>query len=504
MQPLRKVPFLVILAGIGALAMLIPAFHAAAMLDFRLARIFLMAGLLALIVSGLIAIATLNNRPMTSARDYLGMMAIGLVVLPVEFAFPLASALPDEPWLDLYFEMLSSFTTTGASVLDGSGALAETIHLWRALVAWMGGFLILVAGVAILAPLNLGGFEVLAGTDNRGDQTMASQLHRADVSGRLTSFAAKIGPIYVGATMVLALALTVSGDRALVATIHAMSTMSTSGITLSGSIRGDGATFWSEVLIFVFLMFAVTRLAFTRDPGIPLRHQILRDREVKMMAVLVISLPLLMFLRHWIAAFEFREQENLIAAFAAFWGSLFTVLSFLTTTGFESANWASARHWSGLETPGLILFGLVVVGGGVATTAGGIKLLRVYALSKHGTRELQKLAYPSSVGGAGGAARRIRREGAYVAWMFFMLFAMATAATMLALSLTGLDFEQSLAFSVAGLSTTGPLAPAVLGEAGAYDTLGDVAKLILMAAMLIGRLETLALIALLNPEFWWR
>ena len=84
----------------------------------------------------------------------------------------------------------------------------------------------------------------------------------------------------------------------------------------------------------------------------------------------IIAVPTLLFLRYWWGALEFDDQENLSAALNAFWGAAFTVLSFLSTTGFESTVWHEARGWSGLATPGLILLGLAMVGGGVATTAG--------------------------------------------------------------------------------------------------------------------------------------
>ena len=101
--------------------------------------------------------------------------------------------------------------------------------------------------------------------------------------------------------------------------------------------------------------------------------------------------------------------------------------------------------------------GLAMVGGGVATTAGGVKLLRVYALYLHGQREVERLIHPSSVGRASGPGRRIRRQGAYIAWIFFMLFAMTLTALTAALALFGQDFEQALILALSGLSTTGPL-----------------------------------------------
>jgi trk system potassium uptake protein TrkH len=125
----------------------------------------------------------------------------------------------------------------------------------------------------------------------------------------------------------------------------------------------------------------------------------------------VVVLPTLLFMRHWLGALEVETVANFGDALQALWGSAFTVLSFLTTTGFVSDSWVAAQTWSGLQTPGLLLVGLVLMGGGVATTAGGVKLLRVYALYKHGVREMAKLIYPHSVGGAGRLGRRIRREG---------------------------------------------------------------------------------------------
>jgi trk system potassium uptake protein TrkH len=255
-------------------------------------------------------------------------------------------------------------------------------------------------------------------------------------------------------------------------------------------------------LIFAFFIFAVTRRAFTIAPNVKGLIRLSRDRELRLAVFAVVVLPVLLFARHWVGALEVDELANASAALSALWGSVFTILSFLTTTGFESASWAEARDWSGLPTPGLLLIGLVLMGGGVATTAGGIKLMRVYALYKHGTREISKLLYPSSVAGAGRLGRRIRREGAYIAWIFFMLFVLALAVVMAALALTGLSFDQSMILAIAALTTTGPLAQ-VAGETPIFiGNLSDPAKLILGAAMIVGRLETLVFIALLNPSFW--
>jgi trk system potassium uptake protein TrkH len=114
------------------------------------------------------------------------------------------------------------------------------------------------------------------------------------------------------------------------------------------------------------------------------------------------------------------------------------------------------------------------------------------------------LVYPNSVGGDGPAIRRVRSEGAYVAWIFFMLFAITIALVTSALTLTGLAFEPAMVFAVAALSTTGPLATVASDAPLSYDILSNPARVITAAAMVLGRLETLAILVLLAPDNWRR
>ena len=146
--------------------------------------------------------------------------------------------------------------------------------------------------------------------------------------------------------------------------------------------------------------------------------------------------------------------------------------------------------------------GLALIGGGVATTAGGVKLLRVYALYLNGLREMQRLVHPSSVGRASSQSRRIRSKGAYVAWIFFMLFALSMTFVTLVLTFTGVGFEEAMVLAVAALSTTGPLVHAAAETPIMLGQLSPAAKLTLCGAMVVGRLETLAIIAMFNPALW--
>jgi trk system potassium uptake protein TrkH len=498
----RTLPLFVVMLWIAAGAMLLPAAMAFLTEDFATGRRFFYASLMTAIAATLIGIAMQGRRTEATERRQLVTLVLSYFLLPFVLAIPMEQAVASTRFINVYLDMVSALTTTGAVVFDPD-RLPPAVHLWRATVGWLGGLLIWVSAMAVLAPLNLGGYEVTSEARVEGQiQTSLTQTGASGAAERLRRSALQLTPVYGVLTILLSIGLLLAGEDPLVAVIHAMSTMATSGITPVAGLEGRPAGVAGEALIVVFLLFALSRRTFSGRFDRTWPERMARDREARLAGFAVVVLPTLLFMRHWLGALEVETMADFSHALAALWGSAFTVLSFLTTTGFVSDDWGAAQTWSGLETPGLLLVGLVLMGGGVATTAGGVKLLRVYALYKHGVREMGKLIYPHSVGGAGRLGRRIRREGAYIAWIFFMLFILTLAAVMLALAATGLDFENALILSVAALSTTGPLAAVAAETPIDYIALNDPAKLILAGAMIIGRVETLVLIALLNPAFW--
>jgi len=459
--------------------------------------------LLFMLLTLFIGLATANYKGATS-RGYLVSLLAAFLVLPLMFAVPMYEAVPRMTFFEAWFESVSSFTTTGATLFDNPYTLPRAVHLWRALMGWMGGLLIWVTAIAILAPLNIGGFEIRATRGGSASPKTFAQIGRvSDPSERLLRYGSKFVPLYAALTALLWLGLTAAGEDSFVALSHAMSVMATSGISPVGGLIGSPAGYVGEMIIVVFFVFALSRVAFSRGVSGMEANPLYKDSELRFALMLIGILVAVLFLRHGVVALDGGANDPVVAA-RALWGAFFTITSFLTTTGFESTGWAATRNWSGLGTPGLMLVGLSLIGGGVATTAGGIKLLRVYALWKHGQREVERLVHPSSVGGAGAEARQIRRQGAQIAWIFFMLFTLSIAAVMVLLALTGVQFETAMVLSVSALSTTGPLAAIAAETPISYAGIPDLAKAVLAFAMVLGRLEALAIIALLNPEFWRR
>ena len=500
---LTRLPLIVVLLGATGLGCWIPAGHALVMRDLPTSRAFFYSGLIVLVLTILIGLATASRRPRNAANSHLSALVAAYVILPVVMAFPFLQAVPATSFANAWFEMLSSFTTTGAAGYEPA-RLPQSVHLWRALVGWFGGFFILLAAYAILAPLNLGGTEVISGRFPGGGARGISQIARvAEPSERLSRYSLQIFPVYSGLTLLLWLGLLIVGEPGLTALTHAMGTLSTSGISAGQGPDETPVLFLDEVLILIFLIFAVTRRALPFARLADRSRRFSRDPELRTAVVVVVLVPLVLLMHHWIFALGGASGIDILNGVGStLWGALFTSASFLTTTGYESAHWGQAQLWSGLKAPGMMLMGLAMLGGGVATTAGGVKLLRIYALFRQAERELERVVHPSSIGGKGAAARKLRREGAYMAWVFFMLFSICIAGTILVLSMAGMDFQSALVLTVAALTNTGPLADVALSQPIPYGPLSLQVKMILGGAMIVGRLEVLALIALLAPGGW--
>lgn len=499
----RRSPLFVFFLLGAAPVMLVPCIAAYMDGDHDTARPFFYGTILTVFFALSLGLALMNRTPRSTARSHLLALMGTYILLPIWLAVPLAILVPTLTPVVAYFEMVSALTTTGATVFDRPGRIPDAVHIYRGLVGWAGGFLILVAAVGIMAPLNIGGFEIRSVVLGARPGDGRIRVGSAEATDRILRAVGVVAPIYGGLTALLGALLLVAGEAPLDAFMGAMAVIATSGITATGAATGAGSI-PAEMAMALFLLIAATALIY--DPYRRREFGIWRsDPELRVLVALVIGLPTILFLRHWVGALELEQTVGgFYIAMAALWGAIFTTISFVTTFGQQSVAWDTAQAWSGLPTPGLLLMGLAMLGGGVATTAGGVKLLRVYALYKHGTRELRRLTLPHSIGGQGQAARRIRTEGAYIAWLFLMLFFVALAALLLLLTLTGLAFDQALPLATAALSNTGPGYELFAAQPRRYLDLGPAVHLILSFAMILGRLETLAFVALLNPEFWRR
>ena len=502
---LSRLPIIALLIGLLAIGMLLPAVQAATTSEWRTARGFFYASIFCLFAAAALAVLLRPIGPRERARRELATLLIAWVLLPCFAAMPLLLVTPWIGTAGAWFEMVAALTTTGGTVYRDPGLVPPSVHLWRGLVGWFGGLMTLLAAYVILAPRRLGGFEVMSAAELAGEgRAVDLRLPGAPFQSRLNRALRIILPVYLAMTAVLALLFNALAEPGLVSAVHAMSIVSTSGISPIQGGLAAARNFWVEAIAAVFLVASATRLFYSRASQVGQRMDWRTDPELRLMEVLVALATLALFLRHWFSAIENRALGGVLAGMEALWGAAFTSLSFLTTTGFESAAWHTARDWSGHANPGMILLALCAIGGGAATTAGGIKLIRAYAMIRHGTRELERIAKPHSVAGAGLGLRGLRREGAMIAWAFMMLFSLAFVAVLLLLTLSGMEFADALIAATAALSNTGPAFAMASEVPGGFARLDAIQRIILAAAMLLGRIETLAAVVLLDPDSWAR
>jgi len=260
------------------------------------------------------------------------------------------------------------------------------------------------------------------------------------------------------------------GEAPFQALMYGLAVISTSGITGSAGLSNATSGILGEIAILLFFGFAISHNVFvTRTRRMSPAGTY--DPEIRTALIVILGIAVLLFMFNLAVAIDTKREFMALDLLREFWG--------------------------------LVLLLVAILGGGIATTAGGLKLMRIYVLMSHGKREIERLVHPSSVAGPGSHGRLVRREGAFIAWIFVMLFFLALLLGVLGLSAAGLDFEQAIIVSVAALANVGPLASFQGQEAG-LGALSVEPLMIINFLMVVGRMEILAVAALLNPEYWRR
>jgi len=468
--------------------------------DLRVAKVFLASAVVLLLTGTFCAISLANRRRELTIFDQLVGLAATFALAPLMTAMPVYLLIDDLSLSDAYVEFVSCFTTTGGALTD-IPATEGIVHFWRAEVAWLGGLLMWGAAVAIFRPLDLGGFEsVQHGGFGPAAHLSSRRKHRA--RSYLNSTILKLAPLYMAVTAVLWGLLLLAGFEPFPAVVVAMSTVSTSGITVGDTALPASAGFWGEFWILLFMLLALSRIVATGSVRRLGSLSFVRDPEINLAAMLIAATLAAALLFEWHELV--REYNNSGLRHVAFncWGIIFTAVSYLTTTGFGSAHWPFATVSGQYGLPDMILMTLAMLGGGVATTAGGIKLLRIYLLFNRSRHEVHRIVMPQSSLSRGSYGKVLRTEGASLAWIFIVLLALSFAALFIYLSARGLEFEAAMTVTAAMLTTTGPLVGETLGSDFDLQDLDMVSRLILAFAMIVGRLELLVFVFIAGRLEW--
>jgi trk system potassium uptake protein TrkH len=381
---------------------------------------------------------------------------------------------------DAYFESISGFTTTGATILSDIEALPRGLLFWRSLTQWMGGMGIIVLSIAILPFLGVGGM----------------QLYKAEIPSpvvdklqpRISETAKSLWKVYLLITVLEIGLLYIGGMPLFDSACHAFCTMPTGGFsTLNGSIaQFNSAYFEGVITLFMILAGINFALHFKFLKG---DFRVFgRDPECR---VFLSILAILILLATWNTYGTIYSSVIKAFRYAAF-----QVSSIITTTGFVTANY---EQWPALSQ--LILVLCMFLGAMAGSTGGAIKIVRILLLVKHGYREIFTLIHPHAVISIKLGKKPVPPDVVNSIGGFFILYLGLFVAAVIFMSALGLDARTSFASVAATIGNVGP-GFGLVGPLSNYLSIPDVGKWMLMFCMILGRLEIYTVIILLVPAYW--
>lgn len=428
-----------------------------------------------------VALATHGNVPPASTR--FGFLLVNLLwlTMAVAGALPLFISSLQLSFADAFFESVSAITTTGSTVITGLDHRPPGVLLWRSILQWMGGLGVIALGLFLLPFLKVGGVAYF-------------KIESSDIEDRpferFATFAVSLIAIYSMLTLACGLSYLLAGMTGFDALNHAMTTMSTGGMSTHDASFGQFASsphiLWIAT-IFMFiggLPFSILILFAIRG-----RYDALRDPQIRVFAgyCLVFAVAVAVYLS--------RGSQR--PFFEALTHSAFNFVSVITTTGYASSDYSA---WGPFAVA--CFFVATFLGGCSGSTAGGIKAYRFLVLYEMTVNGLRRLVYPSAVITIRYGDRVVDAEMQRAVVLFISAFFMIWGIVVILLGATGLDLVTAITGSLTALTNVGPGMGDIIGPAGNFASLPTASKWILSAAMLLGRLEILVVLVVFTPTYW--
>lgn len=383
--------------------------------------------------------------------------------------------------LDAYFEAVSGFTTTGATILTDFSLYPRAFFFWRSLTQWLGGMGIIVLFVAILPQFGVAGRQIFFAE--------APGPSEEKITPRVAHTAKALWLIYLLLTVLQILLLSLAGMPFFDAICNSLSTMAAGGFSPHPlSIIGyESPTItW---IISLFMLLAGANFALQYKCFIKGKFQaLLTNDEFRFYLAIIIFFSLLLFF------FLFSRQNSTFSA--SLRDSIFQILSILTTTGFSSADFAL---W--VVPAQATLFAMMLIGGCAGSAGGGVKVVRILFISKFLKREVDQIVHPKAILPIklGGVTVQNDIQRQMISFMLFYIVLMIFSALMVTM------IEQNATIGITGTAATiGNVGPGFgeIGPMGSFGFLHPATKIIFIIDMLVGRLELIPFLAMFCPDFW--
>ena len=381
---------------------------------------------------------------------------------------------------DAFFETVSGYTTTGASILNDIEILDHGILYWRSLTQWIGGMGIIVLAVAILPFLGIGGMQLFVAE--------APGVSVDKLQPRIKETAMRLWQIYISFTVILFFILWAEGMNSFEAVNHAMTTFATGGFSTKNASIGyfESPLIQYTIILFMFISatnFTLTYFAIKLD-----FKKVFQNEEFRIYSSFIIILTAIVFITLYLIDSSYAEET--------FRSALFSVVSIITTTGFTTVDFTG---WTEFIT--ILFFILMFFGASAGSTSGGIKIVRHVVLLKNSYIELKKQLHQRGVFILRFNNSKVPQSVVTNILAFMMLYVVIFSAGSVIMTLMGVDFITAIGSVAATLGNIGPGIGDV-GPASNFSSIPDAGKYFLSLLMLIGRLELLTFLLILTPAFW--
>lgn len=435
--------------------------------------------LVALAVGFLLTFLCRGSHGTSSIKDGFMIVALTWIMLSAIGALPFVFSREIPSYVDAFFETVSGFTTTGATILTDVEALSRGMIFWRSFTHWIGGMGILVFVVMLMK------------TTDRSINILKAEMPGPTVdklAPKSRDTARILYLLYISLTVLETALLLLGGMGLFDSVVHSLSTAGTGGFGAYNASAANFSPYIQWVLTVFMLLFGVNfnlyyllLLGRVRD--------IFRNTEFKVYLGII-------------AAAVTIITVDILPLYQSFSTSLrqasFQVAAIMSTTGFVTADFTV---WSPLSKTLLLL--LMFLGGCAGSTAGGLKLSRIIILCKMARRELRRTLRPRVVDVIKMDGHRLEEQTAHSVAVYFALYMLCIGALLVALSFSPFDMETNLFSSVSCFNNVGP-AFGMAGPVGNYSLYQPVLKLLLCAGMLLGRLEIYPMLLLFVPAAWRR
>ncbi|OAI19541.1 potassium transporter Trk [Methylomonas koyamae] len=434
-------------------------------------------------VGSLLSGLTMRFRGDVKTRDGYLLVASFWILMSSAATLPLIWGIPGLSFTDAFFECVSGFTTTGATVLVGLDHLAPSLNLWRHELNWIGGLGIIVLAVAILPLLGVGGMQLYKAE-------IAGPVKDSKITPRITETARLLWLVYAGGTVLCMLSLKLAGMGWFDALCHAFSTLGLGGFSTHDANISYYDSPAIEFVMVVFMLISAINFAthYTVMHQISLKPYLLDPEAIPMLGVVSGSILLCAgYLWHFETYPDFFESLRHVA---------FNLVSVATDCGFMSADY---DRWPPF-VPWWMLY-LSCITACTGSTGGGIKMFRTLLLWKQAGREMFSILHPRAVNPIRIGDTPIANKIIFAVLAFIFLYFISIVVLTFSLIFSGLDPISALSGIIACINNAGP-GLNVIGPAQNYGVLSDFQTWICAIAMLLGRLEVFTLIVLFTPTFW--